>query len=58
MIGTMMPRDVAAEVHGAAQEAGALAFARIDGMHQYRPHQRRKNSVVDSSTTTTIGFVI
>src|SRR3954469_11950416 len=31
--------------------------ARMDGMTQYRPHQRRKNKVLESRTTTASGFV-
>src|SRR5437868_9105142 len=55
MMGTQMPPMLPPRFITPPRKPTLLREPRIDGMHQYRPHQRRKNSVDDSSATTMTG---
>ncbi|MNL59656.1 hypothetical protein D3C87_1834020 [compost metagenome] len=57
MMGTVMPPILPPRFITPPRKPILLRVPSIDGTHQNRPHQRRKNSVDDSSTTTTIGSV-
>src|SRR6516162_684699 len=55
MIGTVMPATLPAKFMQPPRKPVRSRVARIEGIAQYIPHQRKKNSTTDRRTTTAIG---
>src|ERR1700681_2207462 len=57
MIGTVMPAILPPRFMQPPMKPARSRVARIDGIAQYTPHERRKNSATDRRATTTIGLL-
>src|SRR6516165_3821871 len=57
MIGTAMPAVLPARFMQPPRKPALSRVARIDGIAQYMPHQRRKKSATARRATTAVGFL-